>query len=264
METPQLLQIKLVGPEIAPEHISAKDLAGILESVEKMLTELVTRANPHFKKEAFHIGLVNIAAGSVALQFASPLPTALFAASAELGTALQQQHYNTLPSAVITELQKLSAFTNRHTCNIEWYLQNGQRTHLATLTPEMRIESHAPLVGETILYGLVMRVGGKEPRVMFEPLDSSRVIYGDVSREVAQVLAKRLYQVVAIRCTCSWDVETLELLPDFKLEELLEYEPLPLDTAINGLAAQIGAYFTDIVDVEAHIAQLRESEVEWL
>jgi hypothetical protein len=132
---------------------------------------------------------------------------------------------------------------------------------VAVLTPDTDIQPPLPLKGETVVYGTVMRVGGKKPRLMFQPVGLDHVKYSDVTRPLARQLATKLYQVVGLRGIAQWDAQTFEL-DELEVEEVIDYVPIPVSEAFEGLSNLIGKYYADIDDVEDYVANLRDKSPE--
>lgn len=112
------------------------------------------------------------------------------------------------------------------------------------------------LTGETTIYGRIIRVGGKTPKVMLDTVDG-RTIDCDADASIAQTLGGRLYQVVGLLGIAEWDPQTLTI-DTFQIKALLPYEAKPLKEAMAQLAAITRKYYADIDDVPKYIASIRD------
>lgn len=137
---------------------------------------------------------------------------------------------------------------------------NGRRKVLATITPETTLARRAKLSGETTIYGQVIRVGGREPRVMVELL-SGQTVFCDTNEDIAKKLGSRLYTTVGLFGVAQWDGESLKL-EQFTIKDVTTYEELPLEDVMNQLAKAVGVYYGDVTDVEKYISDIRGSGLE--
>ena len=166
MTAESLLEIRLAGGDIAPQNIRAGEMAEILEAIEDMLASLVEKDNAVLTKDDLVIGLVNIKEGSVHLQFSSKYPEAVLPAFHEVSKSVNDNDFNALPHNAVKSLKNFSAFIRRKQCNAEFIARNGtpKERVLAVLSPDIKITSLEPLHGETVIYGKVIRVGGRDPK----------------------------------------------------------------------------------------------------
>ena len=260
MTTENLIEISFSGKDVKPSTVKASEIADILKAVENMVESQVFRDHPEIDKEAVIVSFVNIRASSVDLQFASPIPQIANKAFAYIGEAVTKQDYTKLPSSSFDALDTIMIFVRKRQCTAEFATLNGQRTVVAKITPDTNIIRTPMLTGETIIFGKVVRVGGRTPKVMVE-LVNGQTIYCDSGIDIARQLGSKLYSVVGLVGLAHWDAESLKM-EQFAIKGLTAYEESPLTDAMNELAKIAGAYYSDINDVDKYIAGLRGSESE--
>ena len=257
MNNPNLIEIKFTGNGIAPELIKASELAEILIAIERMLTPLIHLEdladikNPTLdEKNPVVVGLTNVIKGSLCLEFSSAIPDKLIPAFRKITTSINEGNCHDLPISSLKGLQSISKFTQKCKCSGQFSLMNGKREVLASITPEMKFELPEMLTGETILYGEVVRVGGKIPKVWLDVKNGNktRIIDCDVDQNIAETLGKKLYTFVGLRGNAKWDAETLDLkhfrimeINSDEIENELQWQqdlPLLQDSFFDELASQ--------------------------
>jgi len=262
MDNPNLIEIKFTGNGISPELIKASELAEILIAIEQMLTPLIhledTENSTLDETNLVVVGLTHVVKGSVCLEFSSSVPKQVIPALRKITTSINEGKFYDLPTSSIKGLQSISKFTRKRKCSGQFSLLNGKPEILASITPEMIFKLPEMLTGETVLYGQVVRVGGKTPTVWLDVNngDKTRIIYCDVSQEIAETLGKKLYTFVGLRGHAKWDAETLDL-KHFRIEEITSYEDGTLLDGVNELRKIAGKFFEDIHDVDQFVSDIR-------
>lgn len=253
-------EIRLDGEGIGPGLVRSKELAEVIESVEDMIASLVVYNNPELKKENIVIGLSSISRGSIGLQFAPNLTELTIPAAKRVAASLNNGDYSGMPEGTMKSLRNLTGFSKRHGCDIEIRYLNGASTTLAVMTPKTEIPVPVTLVGETILYGKITRVGGKEPKVQFTTIDD-QIIYIKVDEQLARKAGSLIYREVAITGTAYWNSETMRI-DEFKLESISGYKLTALPSAFNELKQLAGGAFDGIENVREYVTALRRDTVE--
>lgn len=253
-ETHDALEFRLVGRTIAPGLLRSKELADIIEAIEDMVASVAVRDNPGLQKESIVVGLTSIEPGSVRLRFASPDQVQVTDAFEAVARAVQGAQFETLPSSSVRALQRVSRFTRRHDCRAEFWTLGGNHP-AAVVTPNTEVSEPELIKGNTSLYGSVIRVGGREPRVMFETL-SGKTVYCDASEEVAKKLAHRLYGRVQLDGRATWDPDgwTLE---EFEIQSASELHLEPRTRIMQELSDAVGEFYEDIEDPVEYVAAVR-------
>ncbi len=253
-----LIEVNFSGENIKPDSVKASDIGEILKAVENMVESQVFRDHPEINKEQVIVGFVNIKSESIGLQFVSPIENIVFPIFRSVGQAIETNDYKGLPTSSIDAVETIITFSRKKQCVAELVTSNEHREVLATITPQTTLERRARLSGETIVYGQVVRVGGREPRAMVELL-SGQTVFCDTNKDVAKKLGNRLYTVVGLLGMARWDAESLRL-EQFTIEDVTPYEELLLEDAMNQLAKAVGIYYSDVTDVKKYISDIRRLE----
>lgn len=254
-----LIEIKFIGKDIFPENIRVKELLEVAVSVEESLLAIIKRDNPNVSMDEIIISLVDIGEGSTVLRFKSSFPHLTAFAFKTLSSSIANNAYQNLPSSSVESIRKISNFTRKRNCEIEF--RAPETNLIAKITPQTRIiipESYY-LTGETVIYGKVERVGGVEPKVWIRITDRE-IIICDVTEDLAKELGRRLYSWVGLLGIAKWNIENYSV-EEFQLTKITEYEETLLLNATAELSSLIGKYFKDIEDVEKYVnEELRGSK----
>lgn len=112
------------------------------------------------------------------------------------------------------------------------------------------------LIGETAVYGTLIRVGGKAPRARLELADG-QAISVNLSLEMARRLAPSLYTEVGLAGVAQWDVETGQIV-SFSAETILDFRPQPATDVFARLAEVAGPdAWKEVDDVVKAVAAMR-------
>lgn len=119
------------------------------------------------------------------------------------------------------------------------------------------------LKGTTTLYGEVVQLGGKAPKVDIQPIGYSRTVHADATREIVKDLENngRLYQLVALTGEATWDPVTYEIT-SFTVDRWNTFAPPGAATAMQEMRAKYGKHFDAIHDVGAWLTELRGEGIE--
>ncbi|MEM1255973.1 MAG: hypothetical protein AAGI69_26330 [Cyanobacteria bacterium P01_H01_bin.21] len=227
-------------------------------AVEEMISAKVIVENPGLMKSEIVVGLSNVEDGSIRLQFTSSLEKLTSEATKSIALSIESQDFYSLPEESIKSLKSISEFTRNRDCNAELYELNGRKKLLAIITPETQILEYEPLIGETIIYGTVTRVGGaneEKPTIQFRTIDG-KLIYCAANKANAKIAATHLYREIGLSGDAEWDAKTLEI-QSFHVREITEYEDAPLSEAFQAIKDTYGNEFDAIEDVDAFVKELR-------
>ena len=255
-----LIEVRFAGEDVQPETVKAGDVAEMIQAVEKMVESSVTRDHPEIKRDQVIVGFVEIQSTSLTLKFSSLLPDVTMSAFQTIGDAIATNQFSQLPTSSLDGLDTIASFTRRRHCTTDFALLNGGRKVLVTMTPEIQITRLPLLAGDTTIYGQVVRVGGREPRVMVETVDG-QTLYCDASVEIAKDLGERLYRTVGLFGLANWDAQTYTI-EKFSIKGVTPYEGQPITEAMEELAKLVGSYYADVGDVERYIASIRGAALE--
>lgn len=241
--------------DVRPETVKAGDIAEVIKTVESMVESKVLKNFPDIKRDKVVIGFTNIRASSVDLQFYSPYKDTAKSSFQEIGQAINNNNYSSLPEPSFKACGIISAFSKKYKCNAEFIHQNGKKIVLAKITQNTKIERPRPLKGETTVYAKVIRVGGKEPKVEIETVDNI-TLYCDAPFDVTKKLGTKLYQIVGLVGIAQWDF-SLNNIESFSIKEITEYEKIPFKQAMDELSNVTREYYSNITDVDQYISELR-------
>lgn len=253
-----LLEIRFVGNKIAAEHIRSRDLANVLEAIDDMFASVITSQYPHLTKKDIVIGLVNIDRGSVSLQFCPQLREPAQEAFEIIASAINEDFYDRLRNPTIDALQKLVNFSHANNCNTEFRINKNQPKPLAKITPETNIKPSPKLSGETILYGKLLRVGGKTPKIWLE-LPDGNDFFCETNEPLAIDLAARLYTWVGLKGDARWNSRD-HTIDSFYAREITLYQNQNITETFNAIRKYIGNWISEIHDVDEYVNELRHSE----
>jgi hypothetical protein len=258
MSASDFIEIRFTGEGVKPETVKAGDIADILTAVEEMIEACVIRDFPQVSKERVIVGLVDIKGSSVDLKFSSQIGLLAIPAFEEIGEAVTTNEFSKLPIKTLEGLDMIAAFTRRHRCEAGLVLNNGKPKLLGTITPETKITRFPLLTGETTIYGQVVRVGGREPKVMVEMVNG-RVIYCDAPIEMARQLGGKLYNIVGLWGLAQWNAKSFDV-EKFTIRGVTLYEETPIEEAMKQLAKVAGKYYSNVINVDKYISDIRNSE----
>ena len=254
----KLLNIKLTSQGALPKRVRSKDIATIISSFEEIVSLIALETNSSIKidKDSIILGLSAVGSGSY--EFETNAPELCSNAFSTVANAFHSQNLFSLSSPVRDELKQIvDVVKTRGFC----LLFNSLTVNNASsflLSPETKIPEITLIRGETVLYGIATRAGGKKPKIQFQPIQNrKKLVLADTSREIAVEVGKRLYQEVALEGIAEWNPEDGEV-EKFEAKRLLDYqETKPLE-AFKILRDKYGDIFSDIDDVDEFISTFRE------
>src|SRR5262245_5066996 len=110
--------------------------------------------------------------------------------------------------------------------------------------------------GHTTLYGTLIAIGGiNPPSARLVLLNGARLNCNVTERDnliVARQLGKRLYSEVGVKGEARWDLQDMSI-SFFRIDEVLEYDSVPLTEALNNLYDVAGQYLEAVEDIEAFL-----------
>jgi hypothetical protein len=231
--------LRFVGGGIAPQTVSAGELAQVISSLENSIAE-VMGLDP---RERLVLSLVQITHQSDGLVFACPTKKAADAFY-RIAKATKKGDISTLPVAAREAPRQVLQFIRRRNCAAEW---RGRGRHpIAVMTPKTQLNEVPDTVlrGETTLYGYVVRVGGEDPVVRLRYSDREPAISCTVTETLARDVAKKLYSWVGLSGTAEWNRRDNSLV-EFHATGLLPFDGSPAATALAELGDLIGEYWQD-------------------
>jgi hypothetical protein len=257
-ETSPLIAMRLAGHAMVPGAIRSHDLAELIDSFEEMIACVVADRHLNIKKDDVVIGLASLGDGSIRLGFKSVVPSVVIPAYLSVASAVNKNEFTSLPSSSRRALDKIISFTRRHHCVAELHSPDNDEL-IASITPSTNTQVSGLAQGLTTIYGRILRVGGKNPRVTVETV-SGDSIYCDVSFEIAQELGRRLYEFAEFSGMATWNPNGWQI-EEFRIESFASSATKTPEQGMNELRSLVGRYFEDIDDVDSYISSLRSASV---
>jgi hypothetical protein len=115
-------------------------------------------------------------------------------------------------------------------------------------------------VGQTVVYGYVLRIGGDPAKVLLR-IPGRNSLACDATLEMVKKLAPRLYTWVGLEGTAKWNPKDF-YVEEFKIEGILDYEESAVYQAVEEISNLIGPYYRDVIDPDSYISDLRGEDLE--
>jgi hypothetical protein len=258
-----IFQVQMKGADVAPGTVRAGDLAEFLVNLEGAITEAAKGYDliPPSLDEAL-VSLVRVehgASNDLTIAVAHPVSPAV----SMITEAIVARRFTSLPAKVHDHLHMISRQAIRRRWAYEFTSVNGLQIAPAVISYEFPVPRPVPRVfsGPTVLWGLLVRVGGSEPKAVVR-LRNGDLLPIEVTEELARVLGPFLYRDVGIEGTAQWRISDRKIV-SFKAEALTSYRPdeVPLSQAFEELRkASQGRW--DSVNPDEYVRGLRyEDEV---
>lgn len=246
-------EIRLDGIGVSPSTVKIKDLTDIISSFEEIMIYLTKREYPDIDTDEIVIGLSEVLDGSAKFRFQSFLP-AILTTFVTFTQAIANNNYKHVP---LDPIRKMSECSKKLKCNIEFRKSVDSKTPLAKITPNTNITAPEDqyIEGQTTIYGVIERVGGKDPTVMVTLLNG-QTVYSKINAEFAKKIASRLYNCVGLIGTARWDLESYKIV-SFEISDITNYEHTPISVSVSELSGMIGKYWSNEQDVVKTISELR-------
>jgi hypothetical protein len=255
------IEINIKGEGVTPGNIRARDLADLLVSSEEMFASVILSQQPNITRDEIVIGLVGIYSGTVRLEFAPQSAEVTFAAADRIAQAFTENNLRSLPLASLENMKTITSFAKKRNCDIEFTSRNGQSISLMTFHPETIIDLPPDIHGETVIYGKLVRIGGRDPTAMIELTDNEQITCDILDQEVAKTLAPRLYNWIGLKGEAKWNSGDFSL-QSFRITGITEYEDSSILETFRELRDLIGEYFKDIEDPDDYVRKLRSGDDE--
>ncbi len=246
------------GEGVRPESVSVKDLAEFMELWEGAIKS-TAKANgvmlPMTEGEPV-ISLVSVDVGSNKLTMYAArtfLPVVWM-----ISSAIASNDILTLPREAREKLHKVCLLAQKREWEIE-LSKDGELFPTSLITKMNAIPKPGEEVvhGFTTLIGKCERIGGALPRAEIRGADGV-LVYIDISKEMAELLAPRIYKEVSIDGEASWDAETWKIVK-FRALKLNNYEPTDAAEAFEALTEAVRGDW-DSVNVPEYMAEIRGSD----
>jgi hypothetical protein len=257
--TEPLIALRLAGRDMIPGTVSSRELAAVIAAFEEMLACVVEYQHTNIEKEDVVVGLASMEDGSIRFGFTSVLTAVVLSAYLSVAHAVTTNDFTALPHSALRALDRIVAFTRRHQCVAELRAPETDAL-LAAITPATNTQIERIAEGQTTIYGRILRVGGKTPRVTVETVTGDE-IFCDVSLAIAQALGRRLYEFAELSGVAVWNPDGWRM-KEFRIESFTPSGTKTPEEGMNELRSLVGRYFDDIEDVEAYVSSLRRATEE--
>lgn len=253
----KLFELKFIGGDISPDKISSHELAELIISFEESMVGLIKRENKDFNEENLIISLVDVEEGSLKLKFKPKIFEIALPAFIAVSSSIKSNNFTNLPYKSVKALSNISTFCKTKKCSVELRKDTHSNKPTATIYAEHEITVPQDLfiVGETTIYGRVVRVGGIEPKVSIS-LSKGETLFCSITEALAKQIGKGLYEEVGIKGTATWLKEDYSII-DFKIDSFFPIDRTSLTSTFTELNKILGKYWEDVTDVEGEIAKIR-------
>lgn len=250
----KFLKIRLVGEDISPEKISANDFSKLIAAYEDALIAFFEKRHPD-KKDLGFVSVVGISSESAGVVFRPNYETEMIEVANDINTSINNKTISKLPFKTVENLTIIQNYINKKNCTAE--LNGYDKIASTKITPStnLRITKSFYIKGETTIYGKVVRVGGKEPRVRVQINDDLELSV-IIKEKDAKELSPYLYEVIGIKGMAKWKKENHELV-EIKPKSFILMEEKSLKEKFKGLGDLLGKYWVDIDNPDDYVASLR-------
>lgn len=258
MENISKIIIKFRGNNINPSVVESNDLADILHSISTLLGGYIDN---NFKDEnrKNHLSLTSITDSCVALEFESNQEDHICDFVEFLNRKTKDNVIEFNKSA--EPIQKFVSFNKKYKCNALIAAQYNQNIVEFKIDQELKIAKPLPLLENTTMFGTLVRVGGKEPRIRLD-VPNFEVITCEVTEEQAKILGSKLYTTVSLTGLAKWMSFEDRILDYFKVETINGYSSEDPVDVLNDLRSSYGNRFQDIESPVDWVNNFRETEDE--
>lgn len=266
MADKKILEVRLDNPELTPGKMSSRQIAKLIDAVEKLIAPIVTREFPELdlEEEDVTVGLSAIQIGSYGVQFESQFEEPVAKAFDLAMDAIKNLEFDILPMKSRTALRDIQKVSMTYHTPAKFGYRNGSFEELAQISSTTPLEAPAPEVeGETTIYGTVTSIGGDNPPRAILLLANGDKLRCNITERgglrVAKELGKRLYSEVGVKGIARWNLSDMSM-SFFRIDEVLDFEDRPITEALSNLYPTLGVELEKIDDLEAYFSDLRDEE----
>lgn len=246
-------RLKIDGVDLEPHTIPLDELGRLLALYGRSV-RVGSKASP----DDVAVSLVGVTSGSGLFSFA--ISEALTSVVEEHAKAIAGSDFVRLSPQEHDLLAQVSDRIAKRGWTLSWVEESGvqipEGAIVSSERPVPKREQIADLSGETVLYGQLRRIGGRQPRADLVLDDGTRVSCPIKMQSPQQVreLAARLYTEVGLRGEAQWDSGSSELIA-FSITEMLQYRPGNVSAAFRSLAGLSPLWGT--IDLDEFEEQVR-------
>lgn len=264
------IEVRFDANELTPDKLSSRDVGELIAAIQDMLEAIIERDNPTFHRTADDviISLVGVNRGSSGFVMSSELDVIVQPAYTLATSAITADKYNILPVRSVEAIKTFRKVAKTYNKPLRLYELNGARHELAVVSPTTVIKMEEPtyIHGQATIYGFLTGVSGENPpRATLRLLNDTTFVCNVTEKDslqVARQLGQRLYTEVGVRGDARWEYNDKLVLNYFLIEELTEFNPVPVEQALNSLYAIAGRDYDAIDDIDMLVNELRGRDKE--
>ena len=248
--------------DILPADTPLGVLADILSSLERSIIDTAESQNADIPDlEEALVSIVEIQESSNRLTISVLMPLVL--AASTISKSIQTEDFSGLPIKAHRALYDISQKIVQNNWTFSFKENNSLNIPPSHISSDHPVPD--PIVrrvgGNTTVYGRCMRVGGVKPRAEIRLQSSGKILYVDITEEIARKLARCLYDEVALEGKAVWEPGDWDI-KGFEANRLVGYRPTgdPL-LAFKELAEAAGDRW-DEIDAEEYVRDLRTTSGE--
>lgn len=250
-------ELRVKGESFALEEVRVKEISKLLVAVEEIVAAIVERDHPSLNIVRMGaLGLSSVQSGSLHAGFESKYEEVV-QAWCEVSRSIENKDYSSLPAKATDELGSIEKFNRKYNTDTEFWLNNGSRKHLATITADAGLPEPHFVYGTTTLYGKLLRIGGdSRPTALLNLKKDHSLTCRVATTELASNMAHRLYEVIGVRGNAKWNVAEYKPV-EFTVNSLMDYQQTSILQAMESLGKVAGEYYRGIEDINEFVADLR-------
>lgn len=251
---------KLEGSkDIKPKAFSAKEIGAIISALEESVKALAKARNPSLDDEHLKISLVEVRHQSAGFKF-HPSVVEMAKAYIELAQHVEDGSLEKLPLRSLLPLREIQRTIIKKGNCVGAFISGRTRISTLDASTNVKLPVDIGIVGETVLYGRIERVGGSEPKIALR-LNTGVLLSLDVTEDLAKQFASNLYTNVGLVGEATWSVENSEIVK-FRVLGLTEFEGGRVDVLMNNLRGLVGYFWDEVENVDDYLNALNQSSLK--
>lgn len=251
---PKQLKIRFSGANVAPDKVSSNEFGKIVSAYENAIVSVVKKNHPNRTLPAY-ISVTGVDQNLLGIDLKPNLDNDIFEAADEINKNISNRTFNKLPINAVENLTVIQRFINEKKATAHLNGYEGISSTTITTDTNLNVDETFYIKGETTVYGKVVRIGGKSPKVRIEVDNKSISVI--VSASVAKDLSSHLYDTVAITGIAKWKKEDHELV-DLKFISHKKIIKKSLAEKIKDLKNIIGKQWDNVDDPDEYLSHIRE------
>ena len=251
------IKIRIEGNKINPATMKSKELADFITNIEEMLVSTMVSDHDDIKRDDCMVSLTGLEANCVSLNFVPNYYGQAVAAYEKITHCVKDGLIGELTEKTVEALVYLKKFSSKNKCEV-FMLTAGNKV-LAKINHETDVALASPIItGTTTVYGTLLRVGGKEPKIMVETEDEE-TLYCKVTEKLAKDVAHLVYSRVMMNGVAKWNSSNWEMV-EFVPQDVTKMSNESYSESMDYLSAKYGDHFGDIADPVSYARNLRNGD----